>query len=78
MLACDMVTPADGTVSWSSPDELDDLYCIYLKSIPKPEKLSRLQHLLGINEEKAFSLQDAAREGALSIASAEEEEEFAF
>lgn len=78
MLACDMVTPADGQVSWSSPGELDDLYCIYLKSIPKPEKLSRLQNLLGISDEKAFSLQDAAREGALPVASTEEEEEFAF
>lgn len=78
MLACDMALPADGPVTWSNPSELDDLYCIYLKSIPKPEKLSRLQNLLGISDEKAFSLQDAAREGALPIAPAEEEEEFAF
>jgi hypothetical protein len=76
MLACDMVTTVDGPVSWSSPGELDDLYCVYLKSIPKPEKLSRLQYLLGISDEKAFSLQDAAREGALPIASVEEEFSF--
>ncbi|XP_020093694.1 protein TIC110, chloroplastic [Ananas comosus] len=77
MLACDTAVPSE-PLSWSSPQELDDLYCSYLKSIPKPEKLSRLQYLLGISDEKASMLQDAAAQGALPMGNEEEEEEFAF
>lgn len=77
MLACDTAVPSE-PLSWSSRQELDDLYCSYLKSIPKPEKLSRLQYLLGISDEKASMLHDAAAHGALPMGNEEEEEEFAF
>ncbi|RLN18203.1 hypothetical protein C2845_PM02G10690 [Panicum miliaceum] len=79
LLACDAAVPASQPLSWPTPGELDDLYAIYLKSIPKPEKLSRLQYLLGISNEKANKIQDAASEGTLPIAAAaEEKEELAF
>jgi hypothetical protein len=77
MLACDAAVPASRPLSWPTPGELDDLFAIYLKSIPKPEKLSRLQYLLGISNEKANEMQDAASEGSLPVA-AEEKEELAF
>ncbi|WVZ59445.1 hypothetical protein U9M48_009585 [Paspalum notatum var. saurae] len=77
MLACDAAVPAPQPLSWPTPGELDDLYAIYLKSIPKPEKLSRLQYLLRISNEKANKIRDAASEGTLPIP-AEEEEELAF
>ncbi|CAD6213041.1 unnamed protein product [Miscanthus lutarioriparius] len=77
MLACDAAVPASQPLSWPTPGELDDLYAIYLKSIPRPEKLSRLQYLLGISNEKANKIRDAASEGSLPIA-AEEKEELAF
>ncbi|GJM91094.1 hypothetical protein PR202_ga07435 [Eleusine coracana subsp. coracana] len=77
LLACDAAVPASKPLSWPTPGELDDLYGIYLKSIPKPEKLSRLQYLLGISEEKANQIRDAASEGTLAV-SAQEEEEPAF
>ncbi|KAL6883554.1 hypothetical protein ACP4OV_010968 [Aristida adscensionis] len=73
LLACDAAVPAS-PLSWPTPGELDDLYCIYMKSIPKPEKLSRLQFLLGISQEKADQLRDAATAGALPVSSQEEEE----
>lgn len=75
MLACDMAVPAQ-PLSWSSPEELADLYLIYLKSIPKPEKLARLQYLLGISDSTAAVLQDTAERGALPLEN--EEEEFVF
>lgn len=75
MLACDMAVPAQ-TLSWSSPEELADLYLIYLKSIPKPEKLTRLQYLLGISDSTATVLRDTAERGALPLEN--EEEEFVF
>ncbi|RRT37142.1 hypothetical protein BHE74_00049723 [Ensete ventricosum] len=75
MLACDMAVAAE-PLSWSSPEELADLYCIYLKSIPKPEKLARLQYLLGISDSTAAILRDTAERGALPIG--DEEEEFVF
>ncbi|XP_062205364.1 protein TIC110, chloroplastic-like [Phragmites australis] len=77
MLACDAAVPASQPLSWPTPGELDDLYAIYLKGIPKPDKLSRLQYLLGISNEKANQLRDAASEGALPV-TAQEEEELAF
>ncbi|MQL87979.1 hypothetical protein Taro_020521 [Colocasia esculenta] len=76
ILACDKAVAAE-PLSWSSPEELADLYCIYLKSIPKPEKLSRLQYLLGLSDETADALRDTAAErGGLPLGN--EEEEFVF
>ncbi|WOL09830.1 protein TIC 110, chloroplastic [Canna indica] len=75
MLACDMAVPADPLV-WSSQEELADLYMVYLKSIPKPEKLSRLQFLLGISDSAAAVLRDTAERGVTPIG--DEEEEFVF
>lgn len=75
MLACDMAVPSE-PLTWSSPEELADLYCIYLKSIPKPKNLSRLQYLLGISDATAAMLRDTAERGALPIEN--EEEEFVF
>ncbi|XP_074583679.1 protein TIC110, chloroplastic [Curcuma longa] len=76
MLACDTAVPAD-PLTWSSPKELADLYCVYLKSIPKPEKLSRLQYLLGISDATAAILRDTAERGALPDED-EDEEKFEF
>ncbi|KAK1320600.1 hypothetical protein QJS10_CPA03g00992 [Acorus calamus] len=73
MLACDKAVTAAEPLSWSLPEELSDLYCLYLKSIPKPEKLSRLQYLLGIDDSAASALRDAAERGEVLTSSAEEE-----
>ncbi|PKU78160.1 Protein TIC110, chloroplastic [Dendrobium catenatum] len=72
MLACDSAVASE-PLSWSSPEELADLYCVYLKSIPKREKLDRLQYLLGINDSTAAMLRDTAERGALPIGNEEEE-----
>jgi hypothetical protein len=48
-----------------------------MKSIPKTDKLSRLQYLLAISAEKAEQLQDAATAGTLPV-TGQEEEELAF
>lgn len=74
LLACDAAVPASKPLSWLTSGELDDLYGIYMKSIPKPEKLSRLQYLLGISDEKAGQIRDAASAGTLSVATEEEDE----
>ncbi|KAF0906553.1 hypothetical protein E2562_011533 [Oryza meyeriana var. granulata] len=73
LLACDAAVPASKHLSWPTPGELDDLYGIYMKSIPKPEKLSRLEYLLGISDEKAAQIRDAASAGTLSVATEEDE-----
>jgi len=77
LLACDAAVPASKPLSWPTLGELDDLYCVYMKSIPKSDKLSRLQYLLNISAEKADQLQDAATAGTLPV-TAQEEEELAF
>ncbi|KAF9594954.1 hypothetical protein IFM89_035524 [Coptis chinensis] len=73
MLTCDKAVPAE-PLSWEVPEELSDLYVIYLKSDPAPEKLSRLQYLLGIDDDSASSL----RETGDRIPLGAEEEEFVF
>ncbi|XP_020276167.1 protein TIC110, chloroplastic isoform X1 [Asparagus officinalis] len=75
MLACDTAVTAE-PLSWSSPEELADLFLLYLKSIPKPEKLARLQYLLGVSDSTAAALRDSAERGALPLEN--EEEEFVF
>lgn len=39
-------------------EELADLYSVYAKSEPTPEKLSRLQYLLGIDDSTAAAIRE--------------------
>ncbi|KAK8964807.1 hypothetical protein KSP40_PGU014691 [Platanthera guangdongensis] len=73
MLACDMAVPSS-PLTWSSPEELANLYCVYLKSIPKREKLDRLQYLMGISDSAAQVLRDTAERGALPVRNEGEED----
>ena len=73
MLACDKAVPAQ-PLSWEVPEELADLFVIYLKSEPAPEKLSRLQFLLNISDLTAESLRGSGDR----LADGAEEEEFVF
>ncbi|KAK3024369.1 hypothetical protein RJ639_043273 [Escallonia herrerae] len=73
LLACDKAVPSTA-LSWEVPEELADLFLIYLKSDPAPEKLARLQYLLDISESTAEALR--TRDGPLPNG-AEEEEFFA-
>ncbi|KAJ0244893.1 Protein TIC110 [Hirschfeldia incana] len=76
LLACDKAVPAE-PLSWEVSEELSDLYSIYSKSDPKPapEKVSRLQYLLGIDDSTASALREM-EDGAFS--SAAEEGNFVF
>lgn len=74
LLACDKAVPSK-PLSWEVPEELVDLYTIYLKSDPAPEKLSRLQYLLGISDSTAAALQEM---GDQIFATNAEEEKFVF
>lgn len=75
LLACDKAVPAQ-PLSWEVSGELADLYAIYMKKDPPPEKLSRLQYLLGINDSLASIIRES---GGRSIdAIVEEEEKFVF
>ncbi|XP_026412654.1 protein TIC110, chloroplastic-like [Papaver somniferum] len=57
LLACDKAVPAQ-PLSWEVPEELADLYVLYSKNGPAPEKLSRLQYLLGISDSAASELKN--------------------
>ncbi|KAH7542798.1 hypothetical protein FEM48_Zijuj02G0113100 [Ziziphus jujuba var. spinosa] len=74
LLACDKAVPST-PLSWEVPEELADLYTIYLKSDPPPEKLSRLQYLLGINDSTAAALREM---GDKVLTGSAEEEKFVF
>ncbi|KAJ4966622.1 hypothetical protein NE237_018471 [Protea cynaroides] len=62
MLACDKAVPAE-PLSWEVPQELPDLFTIYLKSDAAPEKLSRLQYLLGVSDSTAAALREMGDRG---------------
>ncbi|KAI3410812.1 uncharacterized protein J3R85_018414, partial [Psidium guajava] len=74
MLACDKAVPAE-ELSWEVPEELADLFAIYMESEPAPEKLSRLQYLLGIGDSAATAIREM---GDRATQMGAEEEEFAF
>lgn len=74
MLACDKAVPAQ-PLSWEVPEELADLYTIYLKKDPAPEKFSRLQYLLGISDSTASALREM---GDRLLDASVEEEKFVF
>ncbi|CAN6460258.1 unnamed protein product [Victoria cruziana] len=68
MLACDKAVPSE-PLSWSVPEELADLFCLYLHNEAPEDKVSRLQYLLGISDTTAAAL----RERGLPPMGAEEE-----
>ncbi|XP_055812808.1 protein TIC110, chloroplastic isoform X2 [Solanum dulcamara] len=71
LLACDKAVPAT-PLSWEVPEELADLFIVYLKSDPPPEKLSRLQYLLDISDSTAETLR-SVKDRALPNGAGEEE-----
>lgn len=74
LLACDKAVPSE-PLSWEVPEELVDLFAIYTKSEPAPEKLSRLQYILGINDSTAAALREM---GDRTLPVGAEEENFVF
>lgn len=73
LLACDKAVPSQ-PLSWERSDELADLFFVYLKSDPAPEKLSRLQYLLSVDDSTA----EALRRMEDRLVDVAEEEEFVF
>ncbi|KAJ6433318.1 hypothetical protein OIU84_017085 [Salix udensis] len=74
LLACDKAVPSE-PLTWEVPEELADLYTIHMKNNPAPEKLSRLQYLLGISDSTATALGEL-KDRVLPIGT--EEEKFVF
>ncbi|XP_058198739.1 protein TIC110, chloroplastic isoform X2 [Rhododendron vialii] len=72
LLACDKAVPSQ-PLSWERPEELADLFFMYLKSDPAPEKLLRLKYLLNIEDSTAEALR-RMEDGLVDVA--EEQEEF--
>nr|XP_034921321.1 protein TIC110, chloroplastic-like isoform X1 [Populus alba] len=74
LLACDKAVPSE-PLTWEVPEELADLYTIHMKNNPEPEKLSRLQYLLGISDSTATALGEM-KDRVLPVGA--EEEKFVF
>ncbi|KAL4283427.1 hypothetical protein GQ457_16G012320 [Hibiscus cannabinus] len=74
LLACDKAVPSE-PLSWEVPEEVADLFGVYARSNPDPEKLSRLQYLLNISDSVAAAVQEMG-DGTLSVGA--EEEKFVF
>ncbi|KAJ6291273.1 hypothetical protein OIU76_023351 [Salix suchowensis] len=72
--SCDKAVPSE-PLTWEVPEELADLYTIYMKNNPAPEKLCRLQYLLGISDSTATALGET-KDSVFSVGA--EEEKFVF
>ncbi|KAG5224980.1 chloroplast inner envelope family protein [Salix suchowensis] len=70
LLACDKAVPSE-PLTWEVPEELADLYTIYMKNNPAPEKLCRLQYLLGISDSTATALGET-KDSVFSVGAEEE------
>ncbi|KAK9681905.1 hypothetical protein RND81_10G035800 [Saponaria officinalis] len=73
LLACDKAVSAE-PLSWDVPEERADLFAIYMRNEPPPEKLSRLQYLLGISDSTAAALREMGDEVPSGSAGTEAEE----
>lgn len=72
LLACDKAVPST-PMSWEVPEELSDLFLVYLKSNQAPEKLERVQYLLNISDTTAESLRAMKDKGSPNGGATEEE-----
>ncbi|MCO5586529.1 hypothetical protein L7F22_040469 [Adiantum nelumboides] len=75
LLACDKAFSSD-PLSWSVQEELSDLFCLFYKTSPPREKLSRLQYLLGLHDSTVSSLIQSVDSGKFSLD--DEPDEFDF
>ncbi|KAM7496381.1 hypothetical protein LguiA_020795 [Lonicera macranthoides] len=75
LIACDKAVPST-PLSWEVQEELADLFLVYLKNEPAPEKLSRLQYLLSIDDSTAKALQEMRDRGIMPNEVEEEGFEF--
>ncbi|MCO5608125.1 hypothetical protein L7F22_062331 [Adiantum nelumboides] len=66
LLACDKAFSSD-PLSWSVQEELSDLFCLFYKTSPPREKLSRLQYLLGLHDSTVSSLIQSVDSGKFSL-----------
>lgn len=74
LLACDKAVGAE-PLSWDVPEELADIFGIYMKTDPAPEKLERLKYLLGVSESTVAALTER---GDQAISAGAEADEFVF
>ncbi|KAE8713470.1 TIC110 protein [Hibiscus syriacus] len=74
LLACDKAVPSE-PLSWDVPEEVADLFDVYARCNPEPEKLSRLQYLLDISDSVAEAAKGMGEEPA-SVGA--DEEKFVF
>ncbi|KAL2468779.1 protein TIC [Forsythia ovata] len=55
LLACNKAVRST-PLSWKVPEDLSDLFLVYLKSDPSPENLVKLQYLLNISDSTSEAL----------------------
>ncbi|KAK4407662.1 protein, chloroplastic [Sesamum angolense] len=72
LLASDKAVPST-PLSWEVPEELADLFLIYLKSDPAADKVARIQYLLDISDSTAEALKAVKDKGLPNGATTEEE-----
>jgi len=69
--------PSERPVQWDTPEELADLFSVYVGRERGEDKQAAMQALLGLSEADAASLKDLVASGAFRLeAEAEEAESF--
>jgi len=77
VVACVQALPSERPVQWDTPEELADLFSVYVGRERGEDKQAAMQALLGLSEADAASLKDLVASGAFRLeAEAEEAESF--
>eukprot|EP00873_Tetraselmis_striata_P004915 jgi/Tetstr1/425179/TSEL_015640.t1 len=67
LLACNRANPVDKPMEWAEPEELQDVFSVYMIKDKDEGKQAELQKLLGITDEQAASLKEVIASGGFRL-----------
>ena len=67
LVACNRANPSDKALTWSAPEELMDMFSVYLIKEKDEAKQQEVQTLLGITDEQAKSLKEVVESGGFTL-----------
>jgi len=67
LLACNRANPAEKAMEWAEPEELMDMYSVYLLKDKDEGKQAEVQALLGITDAQAASLKEVIASGGFTL-----------
>lgn len=67
LLACNRANPSDKPMEWAEPEELQDMFSVYMIKDKDEAKQAEVQKLLGITDEQAAALKEVITSGSFKL-----------